>query len=220
MSNDANEQAEPMEKPASEPVPERTKDETAAAEPEAAPEAVEEPPDKKAAGPSLLVLLLRHWRLTGTALLILALIGTYVWKDVAVSRAKANIADRAAGEITRHNLSYLRLVAVPLVWMVREEMMKGNYDQINQYLARFVREPNMKEVLVVRPDGKVAAATNKKREGGPAKDLFPPETLQADTITVTTRPDGMFIVAAPVMGLNERLGVLILVAAPPEYSLQ
>ncbi|MDD3295443.1 MAG: hypothetical protein PHG20_12235, partial [Geobacteraceae bacterium] len=126
MSNDANEQAEPMEKSVSEPAPENTKVETAAAEAKAAPEAVEAPPEKKPAGPSLLVLLLRHWRLTGTALLILALIGTYVWKDVAVSRAKANIADRAAGEITRHNLSYLRLVAVPLVWMVREEMMKGN----------------------------------------------------------------------------------------------
>jgi hypothetical protein len=36
---------------------------------------------------------------------------------------------------------------------------------------------------------------------------------------VTKRPDGTILVAAPVMGLNEKLGVLILVAAPPTYTL-
>lgn len=72
----------------------------------------------------------------------------------------------------------------------------------------------MKEVLVARADGRIVAASDKKRDGTMVTDLFPPETPKVDTVTVTTRQDGMFVVAAPIMGLNDKLGVLILVAAP------
>lgn len=173
-------------------------------------------PDK----PSAVAVLVRHWRLIGVMLLVLALGGTYLWKNVAVSRAKAHLTRQAASVITAHNESWLRLAVVPLVWTVRSEMLRGNHDQINQYLAQFVREPNMKEVLVAGADGRIIAATNKKREGAIVHDFFPPEVPKADTITVTTRPDGMFLVAAPIMGLNDKRGVLILVAAPPAYTLE
>jgi hypothetical protein len=175
---------------------------------------------EQAAKPSVFSLLLRHWRLVGVLLLVLAVITTYLWKNIAVSRAKAQVSRQAAVVIASHNESYLRLVALPLVWTVRSEMLRGNYDQINQYLAQFVREPNMKEVLVARSDGRIVAATDKKREGAVVSDLFPPEVRQMETITVTNRPDGTILVAAPVMGLNEKLGVLLLVAAPPPYTLE
>jgi len=169
---------------------------------------------------STLDILVRHWRLVGVLLLVLAVAGTYLWKNIAVSRAKAQLIHQAATVIAAHNESWLRLAVVPLVWTVRNEMMKGNYDQINQYLAQFVREPNLKEVLVTRADGRIVAATDKKREGAMVTDLFPPEVPKVDTITVTTRPDGMFLVAAPIMGLNDKLGVLVLVASPPDYTLE
>jgi hypothetical protein len=165
--------------------------------------------------PSLFALLFRHWRFVGVLLLLLTIAGTYLWKNIAVARAKA----QAAVVIGKQGEVYLRLVAVPLVWTVRSEMLRGNYDQINQYLAQFVREPNMKEVLVARIDGKIIAATNKQREGAPLADLFPPEVQQVETITVKTEPDGTMQVTAPVMGLNEKLGILILIAAPPADNL-
>jgi len=163
--------------------------------------------------------LVRHWRLVGVLVLLLMVAGTYVWKNIAVSRTKAHLVQQAEQVISEQNRSYLRLAAVPLVWVVRSEMMRGNYDQVNQYLVQFVREPNMKEIVVARTDGRIVAATNKQREGAPANDFFPPEVLRTDTITVTSREDGGIMVAAPVMGLNEKLGVLILIASPPEYSL-
>lgn len=175
----------------------------------------EEPRLKK----SPLVILFRHWRLLGVLALVLAVAGTYLWKNVAVSRAKEQLSRQAGQVLAEQHKSFLRLAAVPLVWTIRSEMMRGNYDQINQYLAQFVREPNMKEVLVARADGRIVAASNKKRDGTMVTDLFPPETPKVDTVTVTTRQDGMFVVAAPIMGLNDKLGVLILVAAPPDYTL-
>jgi len=145
--------------------------------------------------------------------------GTYVWKNIALSRTRAHLVQQAGQVISEQNRSYLRLAAVPLVWAVRSEMMRGNYDQVNQYLAQFVREPNMKEIVVARTDGRIVAATNKQRDGAPVTDFFPPEVLRTDTITVTSREDGDLMVAAPVMGLSDKLGVLILLASPPKYSL-
>jgi hypothetical protein len=204
-------------------------DVTESAEPEKAPKSASHEGDDKRrqepatngqpAKPSVFSLLLRHWRLVGVLLLVLAVLATYLWKNIAVSRAKAQVSRQAAVVIASHNESYLRMVAMPLAWTVRSEMLRGNNDQINQYLAQFVREPNIQELLVARADGRIVAATDKKREGAVVSDLFPPEVRQVETITVTKRPDGTILVAAPVMGLNEKLGVLILVAAPPTYTL-
>jgi len=93
-------------------------------------------------------------------------------------------------------------------------MMRGNYDQLDQYLAQFVKEPNMKEVLIARVDGRIVSATNKKRQGTPVANAFPEELLRVEAITVTTLENGDFLVAAPVLGLNVKLGTLFLVATP------
>jgi len=97
----------------------------------------------------------------------------------------------------------------PLVWVVRSEMMRGSFDQLNQYLAQLVKEPNMKEIIVARLDGRIVAATNKKREGTLASSAFPVDMLRVEAITVTTLENGDLLVAAPVLGLNARLGTLI-----------
>lgn len=172
------------------------------------------------AKPSLFSLVLKHWRLVGVLLLLLMLVGTYCWKTIAVARAKAQLSRQAAVVITAQSESYLRLMAIPLVWTVRSEMLRGNYEQVNQYLTQFVKEPNMKELLVARTDGSIVAATNKQREGTSITALFPPEIVQVNAITVTTGQDDTWLVSAPIMGLNDKLGVLVLVAAVPAYSLE
>jgi len=165
---------------------------------------------------SLVKTLVRHWRLVGALLLALATAGTYVWKNVAVSRARAEMAQNAGQFVDERNRSCLRLAAVPLVWAVRSEMMRGNYDQVNQYLTRFVKEPGMKELLVAGADGRVVAATDKRREGASVSTAFP-SAPGVDTITVTPGENGEIMVSAPIMGLNDKLGVLVLVSTPPRY---
>ena len=162
----------------------------------------------------LMMALARNWRTVGVLLLLLAIAGTYYWKNLAVSRARAELTKRATAVLAEQNSFYLRLVAVPLVWIVRNDMMRGNYDQLDQYLAQFVKEPNMKEVLIARVDGRIVSATNKKRQGTPVANAFPEELLRVEAITVTTLENGDFLVAAPVLGLNVKLGTLFLVATP------
>ena len=179
-----------------------------------------QPQAGKVPSQSLIMTLARNWRWVGVVLLIFALAGTYVWKNIAVSRARAELAQRATTVLAEQNRSSLRLVAIPLVWVVRSEMMRGSFDQLNQYLAQFVKEPNMKEIIVARLDGRIVAATNKKREGTPVASAFPVDMLRVEAITVTTLENGDLLVVAPVLGLNARLGTLILVASPSGSLLE
>jgi len=163
--------------------------------------------------------VLKYWYLIVILLLILAVAGTYAWKNMAVARAKADLTQRAEQVIDEQNKTYLQLVAVPLAWAVRSEMIRDNYDQVNQYLAQFIKEKNMKELVVARPDGKVVAATNKKLEGAAITDSFPAEVLQVESTTLTTRDNGEIMVVSPVMGLSEKVGVLVLVYKPVTLGL-
>ncbi|MDD2540219.1 MAG: hypothetical protein PHH28_04150, partial [Desulfuromonadaceae bacterium] len=92
--------------------------------------------------------------------------------------------------------------------------------QVNQYLIQFVKEPGMKEIIVAGPDGIGIVATNKKREGTTVTSSFPPDVLKTNVTMLSTLANGDLVVAAPVMGLNSRLGTLILVCSPAKYSLE
>ena len=168
---------------------------------------------------SFIGALFRHWRLSGFVLLALFAAGTYLWKDMAVKRAEAAVAERAAEAMSEQAKAGLRLAAVPLVWALRSEMISGNIYQVKEYLNLFVREPNMKELAVASADGRIVAATNKKREGTPAADAFPEEALKTDTVTASLDNDGNILVAAPIMGMNSRLGTLLMRSNPLAVSL-
>lgn len=175
---------------------------------------------KPARKKSFIRTLFRNWRLVGVLLLVLFAAGTYLWKGIAVKRAKAAVTERAAEVIGEQARANLRLAALPMVWAVRSEMMRGNMEQVGEYLNQFVKEPNMKELAVAAPDGRIVAATDKRREGAAAADAFPADVLKAEAITATSREDGSILVAAPIMGLNARLGTLVMVSSFPAFSLE
>ena len=78
--------------------------------------------------------IVTQWRLIIIIILALAVAGMYAWKNLAIKRAEVHLTEQATQIITEQNSTFLRLVAVPLVWTVRSEMIRSNYDQINQYL--------------------------------------------------------------------------------------
>jgi L-lactate utilization protein LutC len=161
-----------------------------------------------------------QWRLIIILLLVVAIAGMYVWKNVAVNGVKAQLTENANRIIAEQNRSYLRLAVVPLVWAVRSEMIRDNYDQINQYLTQFVKEENIKEIVVAKPDGTIVVTTNKKFEGNPVSDILPPSVLEEDKLTVSSLENGDIMVVSPVMGLSAKVGVLILIYTPASYTLQ
>jgi len=164
--------------------------------------------------------IVAQWRLIVILFLLVTVAGMYVWKNIAVNKATEQLTEKAGRIITDQNRMFLRLAVVPLVWAVRSEMIRENYDQINLYLNQFVKEQNMKEIVVAKPDGAIAVATNKKFEGKPVTDIFPASVLQENKLTVSSLENGDIMVASPVMGLSTKVGVLVLLYTPSSYNLQ
>jgi predicted regulator of Ras-like GTPase activity (Roadblock/LC7/MglB family) len=146
---------------------------------------------------------------------VIVLAGMFIWKALAVK----NVEVKSQQIVARKTQELLRLSGIPLSWAVRREMISENYDQINEYLARFVKEPNIKLIVVVKADGIIVAATDKKLEGTTFSALFPKDLLQLDGISVTADKKGDIQITAPIMGFNTRLGLMILIYTPEKIDL-
>ncbi|PKN13349.1 MAG: hypothetical protein CVU69_03360, partial [Deltaproteobacteria bacterium HGW-Deltaproteobacteria-4] len=55
-----------------------------------------------------------QWRLIIILLLVIAVAGMYVWKNVAVNRTTVHLTEKADRIITDQNRMFLRLAVVPL----------------------------------------------------------------------------------------------------------
>jgi predicted regulator of Ras-like GTPase activity (Roadblock/LC7/MglB family) len=145
---------------------------------------------------------------------IILLVGMFIWKALAVK----NVEIKSRQIVARKTQELLRLSGIPFSWAVRREMISENYDQINEYLTRFIKEPNIKLIVVVKADGIIVAATDKKLEGTLFSTLFPKDLMQLDEIRVATDKKGAIQIIAPIMGFNTRLGLMIMIYTPEEID--
>lgn len=187
-----------------------------------------EPTDIPGSQPTLLSRLtqtrLPLW--VSLALLVLWLI-TLGWYSVTLSRAEARLetertamtaqfdADRSAllddvrGRIVAENDEARRQFGMALAWAVRGEMIRSNLDQVDQFFGEIVKLPNTERVLLVGSDGTVQVSTDRRHLGVQAATLVAPEALLLPEVTVRSEADGTRLLVIPVMGLNARLGTVI-----------
>lgn len=159
-----------------------------------------------------------NYYLYAIGVLILLLVVVYIWKTAVVRNTEKRLTEHYQKVITSRTEGLLRMTAIPFSWAVRKEMIRENYDQINEYLIRFVKEPMVKQILVVKSDGIVAVSTDKKLEGMSFSSLYPTQTLNQDEISATSAEDGNIVVVAPIMGLNARLGFIYMIYMPEKIS--
>jgi hypothetical protein len=155
--------------------------------------------------------------LTIIAILVIALIAVFLWKEVAVrgveSRSeaeRAGIVEQTRTALVDQTREMLRLSAVPLGWSVRAEMIKENYHQIDDYLQRFVKEPHVSRIALVDYEGSIQIATDKKLEGQRADSVFPSPILEVGQVTVHDEGTDEVFVAVPILSYDARLGTLVL----------
>jgi len=148
--------------------------------------------------------------------LIVLLGGVYGWKVLAVRSVERAMEAQRAGHVvqlrqalTRETSEMLRLTGLPLGWAVRAAVLKDDYDQVNDYFNRFVKEPFISLVAYVRIDGAIMAATDKKMEGQPAAAYYDTALFGADEVRVVDRGGGDILLVVPVMGFDSRLGTLV-----------
>lgn len=149
-------------------------------------------------------------------ILILALLGTWIWMDFSqrAMRRRAEARQSESVERARHALAgqtaeLLRLAALPLSWAVRTELIEDNIDQVDDYFRRFVKERHVTRVLLVDPEGMIRLSSDKKFEGRRADEILPRSLVRAEELVVTPDLDGDIVVSAPVVGYGSRLGTLV-----------
>jgi hypothetical protein len=170
---------------------------------------------------SLASRLLIYTTVGAIIVLILLVLGMYIWKNSEVRNLEQKIDIRQA-EMTeeRHHAldvqaqNMLRLAAIPLAWAVRTEVMRGDLSRVDDYFRDFVREPGVQSVLLIDKDNKIALASNRKLETLPANKVVSQAILDAQD-TVIERPDSILRLGVPIMSFNEKLGILVV-----DYRLQ
>lgn len=108
-----------------------------------------------------------------------------------------------------------RQFGLALAWAVRGEMIRSNLDQVDQFFTEIVKLPNTERVLLAGADGKVLVSTDRRHLGIDASTLVGADTL-ALAETEVRREDGVQLLVVPIMGLNTRMGTVIVTNRPAD----
>jgi len=160
--------------------------------------------------------------LTIIGIALILLIGIWIWKAIEIKslkkaseKDKIALKEQATRQIVESNEVHLKLLAKPIIWALRSEMMQGNLSQVNLYLNDLVKEKDFQEIVVANAKGTIVSSTNKKDEGQPFSTIGKESSLSSDNTNLENVSDSLLIMTSPIMGFNNRLGTLYI-----KYSLQ
>ncbi|MGE5319977.1 MAG: hypothetical protein ACM3KD_07345, partial [Hyphomicrobiaceae bacterium] len=149
------------------------------------------------------------------------------WQYVAVKRAEAHLqserqtlsqqfqADRSAlvneleAKADANADETKRQFGMALAWAVRGEMIRNNLDQVDQFFTEIIKLPHTERVLLADSAGKVRVSTDRRYLGVALSTLVPVEATLPDEVAVRAGPNETKLLVVPVMGLNSRLGTVV-----------
>lgn len=153
------------------------------------------------------------WKHLLTILFALAAIGLFFWGWYSMRSMKAQfqeeqtlLIDSFEARIDTLQLEGMELTAKVLSWAIRSEVTRENLEQANQFFLQFIKEANISKAQYIDVEtGAILISTDKKDEG---TMILNPMVLNAEKQFVD-RDSLHWRIATPVMGLNQKLGVLI-----------
>lgn len=165
--------------------------------------------------------------------LLALLIAVFVWKQVAVAEAERRVAaerqaliaqtevekntlQRTAQEaLARHSGEIYQLFGTALAWNIRSAMMRNNMDEIDQYFAALVKNPQIPLVLLADPAGKVLLASDRKFQDRNFSDNFPAALLQQPGVSIHPGEGKERRLVLQIQGFNALLGTVLLTYTTP-----
>lgn len=150
-----------------------------------------------------------HPTLTVLFIALIALAGVYFWKDIQGKNQQAEVVQSAREQLIVNQQQMLQLVAKPMAWSIRAEMLRGNMEQANMLISDLVKEQNVLFIHLIDPSGKVLLSSNKRFEGQPIGTEIDPVLLTVELPTVEFSNKNTFTVATPIMGVDRRLATLV-----------
>lgn len=113
----------------------------------------------------------------------------------------------------------IQLFAMPLAWSVRKELMRSNYEQIDEYFNEMIRRKGFGLIMLVDPSGMIKISTDRKLQGSSFSLSYPRMKLGASATVSYAMPEGKSMFLVPVMGLNERIGTIAFIYSYRELLL-
>ncbi|MHB1092356.1 hypothetical protein [Thiobacillus sp.] len=171
------------------------------------------------------------WVALAAVVILLVVLG---WQYIAMNRADARLtaerqtlssqfqADRSAlvtelkAKVDANADETKRQFGIALAWAVRGEMIRNNLDQIDQFFNEIVKLPHTDRVLLADSTGKVRVSTDRRYLGVELSTLVPVEATLPDEVAVRAGPDETKLLVIPVMGLNSRIGTVVVSYRQPD----
>lgn len=154
--------------------------------------------------------------------LIVVIISLLLWAVIKIQivekrsvKEKEQLVNLYEQKMDSLHLSNMELTSKVFSWAIRSEMTRQNMEQVNQFFSAFVKEPNIRKVQLIDPvTAKVLLSSDKKDEGTTVED---PTILQAEKPVRIFGTTGDVIIN-PVMGLDTRIGVLVIEIEKVSYD--
>ena len=157
--------------------------------------------------------------------LILSCGGIFLWKQIEIwQMEKAEIEKIAKVKkvylqfIQRRDGEFLSLYSKPLSWALRTEMLKENYEQVDDYVRQVIKEHGFTLIVVLDAEGKVIVSSDKKIEGENLTQIYPQVSLNVTKYQMKTVGDKLFVVT-PIMGYEKKIGTLFFIYEPEKVPV-
>lgn len=148
-----------------------------------------------------------------SVVLAIALIIIFIWFSIKIKTNDNNFKDEKTQLISKYKterdslqIKHLEFASTVFSWSVRSELLRNNVENLNQLLTIFIRESGADLVQLVDPqNNKVLLSSDKKFEG----QLYPKNLNYVITTSIVIKEDGLTRIITPVMGFNNKIGVLV-----------
>ena len=148
-----------------------------------------------------------------TLFLVVGLIVVFSWLTLQNRSQRKQFEQEKSALVTAHEnqMDSLRIEQITFAtevfsWSVRSELLRNNTENLNQLLTVFVQQSGADLVQVINTTDKVVLlSSDKKFEGTPVADT----TLNGLSSTRVLREAKTVTIMSPIMGFNDKLGVLL-----------
>lgn len=174
-------------------------------------EGTNEPKSASPKKPNKFLALLSNNKLA--VFLFIVLVIVFLWSIIRVNvlernfeKEKSSIQTIYDTKIDSLTFSHLSITSEVFAWAIRSELIRQNIDQVNQFFLTYIQQDNVQKIrLVDIKNSKIILSTDKKEEG----TVYGGSDLSKDDTIINTR-DSLVSVITPVMGLNSKLGMLVI----------
>ena len=151
----------------------------------------------------------KHATIFALLLGLFSVYAMYLWKDNQSKKDIIFIQKEVSEQVDKNRRELLMYMIKPLVWSIRTEIMRGNLEQVNYLISDFVKEKNLLYIHVIEPNGNVLLSTNKKLETNIIGGEIDTSLLRIQKPFIEAYVNDIFVVAAPVMGVDRRIATVV-----------